>query len=168
MTGAQRAKVVEVAMKAVDARLRGESTVELGLPKGRQQFILGPVYKDRKLQGYCNRFVRQVFEVALNLEPFDWRYRSDSARETCQKLEDAGKSVPFVCRLPGDILGINRSSGKYGHIAIYLSANIPGHEGKELIAENTSSGARGYPVKPGTKITRLSDVQGRVTGCYRP
>ncbi|NMC35319.1 MAG: hypothetical protein GYA36_23105 [Veillonellaceae bacterium] len=53
----------------------------------------------------------------------------------------------------GDILG--HTGGKFGHIALYVGDYYD--DGRHLVAENTSA-TRGFPEKPGTKITRLATV----------
>lgn len=106
--------------------------------------------------GWCWRFIRQLFEVALGLQPGTWEFASASAKQTLTLMHQAGRdcSAPL---LPGDIAGIR--GGTWGHIALYL--------GDGLVAENTSSDSRGKPRRAGTKITPYSDLSGRVTETYR-
>jgi hypothetical protein len=149
---AQIKKVLQRAVQAVEARLAGRTSVKLGSGGAAQVF-------DLETGGYCNRFVRQVFETALGLAPFAWRFGAARAYQTLAKLEPY--RVDKRQRQPGDILGI---PGDPGHIAVYLGDYYG--DGRELIAENTIS-TRGYPSRPGTKISRWSTVAGRVTGIYR-
>lgn len=152
-TEAQRKKVVARAIEAVQARLGGATSVSLGTGKARQTF-------DLDTGGYCNRFMRQVFETALGLPPFGWYFGASKACQTLKKLKPY--QVPLGDRRPGDILGF---AGDRGHICIYLGREFDPN--KELVAENTSSGSRGYPTAPGTKVTRFDTLKPRVTGCCR-
>jgi len=154
-TEKQRKAVVARAIEAVTARVAGATAVVLGKPGSRQSFDLDE-------GGMCNRFVRQVFETALGLVPFSWAYRGGTAKVTNGKLEDAGREVPIADRQPGDILDIEMAGP--GHICIYLGREYDPN--KELVAENTSA-TRGYPLRPGTKVTRYSVLVGRVSACYR-
>lgn len=152
-TAKQKEEVIRRAVEAARARIDGAVSVSLGEGVAEQVFRLGQ-------GGYCNRFVRQVFETALGLRPFAWRYGAARACQTLQKLEPY--RVPLGQRQPGDILGF---AGDPGHICLYLGRNAD--PAKELVAENTSSARRGYPQAAGTKLTRFSSLQARVTGCYR-
>jgi len=136
-------------MAAVRARLNGHRKLTVG----GQSFVLDET-------GYCNRFIRQCFETALGLSPFSWRFGAARACETLDKLEPY--RVPLKSRRPGDILGF---AGDPGHICLYLGREFDA--AKELVAENTSSGKRGYPQAAGTKVTSYSTLRARVTGCYR-
>jgi len=149
---AQIAKAVKRAIEAVEARIAGKQSVKLGKGAAAQAFNL-------EEKGYCNRFVRQVYETALDLPAFGWRFGAARACVTLEKLEPY--KVGKQDRQPGDVIGF---PGDPGHIAIYLGEYYG--DGRELIAENTSS-TRGYPSAPGTKITRWSAVSGRVSGVYR-
>lgn len=148
----QKRAVIRRAIEAVQARIDGAESISLGSGVA-QAFSLDE-------GGYCNRFVRQVFETALGLRPFAWRFAAARACQTLQKLEPY--RVPLKQRQPGDILGF---AGDPGHICLYLGRDAD--PAKELVAENTSSARRGYPQKAGTKLTRFSTLQARVTGCYR-
>ena len=107
--------------------------------------------------GYCARLIRQVHECALGLESFEWAYRAGDAKQMEDNLKRAGLRVKRP--EPGDIVCLNKNSGQYGHIAIFL--------GNGKIVENTSSGQRGKPREPGTKITTLSaNLKKRVSGYY--
>lgn len=149
-------RVVEYALRAARASQRGEATVRLGAGDSAQDLLL-------RQGGYCARFVRQVYETACGLRPFSWRYAAPSALEMCARLEADGHAVSADRLVPGDILGINRNSGKYGHIAVYVGRV----DGVETIAENTSSTVRGNPRRAGTKLTPHTDIAHRVTGVYR-
>ena len=152
-TAKQKEAVVRRAIEAVQARTSGAHSVTFGGGAAKQVFSLDE-------GGYCNRFVRQVFETALGLGPFAWRFAASKACQTLKKLEEY--RVPLAQRRPGDILGF---AGDPGHICLYLGRNAD--PAKELVAENTSSKSRGWPQAAGTKFTRFSALQARVTGCYR-
>jgi hypothetical protein len=149
----QRRKVIARAIEAVQARIKGSTEVSLGEGYARQTLILSE-------GGYCNRFVRQVFETTLGLKPFAWRFGALRACLTLAKLEPY--RIPLKDRRPGDILGF---PGDPGHICLYLGRDAD--PAKELVAENTSSARRGYPLAAGTKLTRYSTLRNRVIGCYR-
>ena len=139
-------RVVEIAIQAAEAHQAGHFTAEIG----------GTVFNLRQ-GGYCARFIRQCHEAALGLAPFGWAYRAGNALQMEDNLKRAGLQV--LSPKPGDIVCINKDSGQYGHIAIWL--------GNGKIAENTSSGSRGNPKEPGTKITVLnSSIRARITGYY--
>lgn len=146
---ATRRKVIDRAMAAVQARQEGKSTYRAG----------GQVF-ELNIGGYCNRFVRQVFETVLGLGAFEWRFGAQWARKTLDKLDSAQMAVhdatPAVLQ-PGDIIGWYEGSGPYGHIAIFVG-DVYGDGRKDLVAENTSA-KRGDPNPPGTKITRLRNMR---------
>ena len=148
--------VVKTALAAAKASRDGKSSIVLGDGKAAQGFAL-------KAGGYCARFVRQVYETACGLAPFSWAYAAQTARQMTVSLEAAGHRVNDQSLVPGDIIGIHRDSGKYGHIAIYVGKV----NGVATIAENTSSRNRGNPLTAGTKLTPYADVADRVTGVYR-
>lgn len=152
-TAVQRKAVISRAIAAVNARVEGRSTFTMG----------GQTFELDK-GGWCNRFIRQVFETALGMEAFTWRFGALKAYLTLKKLE--AYRIPLRSRRPGDILGIegNPLFGFCGHIMLYLGREFDPH--KELVAENTSA-TRGYPRKPGTKVTSYATVRARITGCYR-
>lgn len=151
-TDAHRKAVIARAREAVQARASGKSAATYGMGTARQVFNF-------ETGGYCNRFIRQVFETALGLKPFSWYFGAAKAKETLRKLSTY--KVPLSQRQPGDILGF---PGDPGHIAIYLGKEYQAD--KELIAENTSA-TRGFPRPPGTKVTSYAAVKSRVDGCYR-
>ena len=148
--------VVRIAKAAAEAHQRGHDSYLATHEDG------GGVSQLMNLAegGMCNRFVRQVFEVALGLDPFTWPYRAGRAIWTIDSLQAAGLGIKERNAgdlKPGDIVGIH--TGKSGHIAIYV--------GDGMIAENTSSKTRGNPRKIGTKVTPYSAIAERVTGIYR-
>jgi hypothetical protein len=111
--------------------------------------------------GMCARFVRQVYERALDLNAFDWEYAAPSARDMATRLRHDVRQIPAISREPGDVLQIG--SGYPGHVAIYVGEV----DGILSIAENTSDASRGNPRKAGTKLTPWTDVSSRVTGVFR-
>lgn len=145
----QRQLVIRRAIMAVEARTRGLTRIKAG----GQELLLD-------VGGYCNRFVRQCFETALGMPAFSWRFGAARACETLKKLEPY--RIALKDRQPGDILGF---AGDPGHICIYLGRAFD--PAKELVAENTSSGSRGWPQAPGTKVTSYASLRKRITGCYR-
>ena len=140
-TTKQRYAVVKRAGDAVRQRQRGKTSWTIG----RQKF-------DLETGGYCNRFVRQVFETSLGMGAFGWYFGDATARDTLDKLNAFEIEKGFVKLQPGDIIRWYDGSGPYGHIAIYIGGE------KKLIAENTSA-TRGDPNKPGTKVTRLENCR---------
>jgi hypothetical protein len=140
-TEKQMGKIVAAAIAFCEAAVRGDKSIKIGkvthtpLPGGR-----------------CAQYCREAFEAGLGLEEYTWQYGAADANAMAFKLRDAGYSIGDTGKvLPGDILW--RPSGKPGHVAIYLG-EVPGHDGKLLIGENTSSNTRGYPRRAGTKFTR--------------
>ena len=144
-------KVVSVARAAAEAHARGQATYQAG----------GQTF-DLDAGGWCLRFVRQVWEVALGIGAHDWQFDSPSAKVSLGMMDGAGLNIgkPAAGDLrPGDVLGMKTDAGTFGHIMLYL--------GEGAIAENTSAGNRGTPRQPGTKISLLGDVWERVQGVYR-
>ena len=109
----------------------------------------------RSMVGMCSQFVRMCTEGVQDLpdQSLGGVLFGGNARETEALLLRAGKHTEDPAR--GDIVCFNRNTGANGHIGIYL--------GDGIFAENTSSKSRG----PGTVISRMSDMTGRVTGYYR-
>ena len=110
--------------------------------------------------GYCARFVRQCHDSALGQGEWAWQYKAGTALAMEGLLRDAGLATSNP--EPGDVVCINHNADgevfSPGHIAIFL--------GNGEIGENTSSGSRGNPIQPGTKISPLSAVESRITGYY--
>ena len=121
--------------------------------EGGQTIVIGGVTFNLRERGYCARFVRICHEAASGLRPFEWPFAAANARQMEQKLRANGKGVDDP--LPGDVVALNHNTGSNGHIGIYL--------GSGKFAENTSSTVRG----PGTTISNLAQMSGRVTGYYR-
>jgi len=152
-------KIVAAARKFVAGSLAGKDGVTVGKVMHRPQ-----------PGGMCARFVRQSVEGGLGLAEFAWLDPDPAnAREMAAQLKARGYSLGDTSDLkPGDIL--YRPSGTPGHIAIYMGTQEPGHEGVQIIAENTSSGKRGVPRRPGTKYTRRGTGEGefgRFTEVFR-
>lgn len=147
-TDKQRQAVIARAAQAVRHRASGKAR----FGAGGQQFALD-------VGGYCNRFIRQVFETALGMGAFTWSFGAARACQTLEKLQPY--RVALSNRQPGDILGF---AGDPGHIALYMGREFDPE--KELIAENTSA-TRGWPRPPGTKVTSCESLAKRITGCYR-
>lgn len=150
-------RVVEVAKAAAKAHAAGAETYT-----AHQRSDGSGVSQVLNLAegGMCNRFVRQVYEVALGLNEQTWPYRAGRAIWTLDSLEADRKGVEIGTMgdlQPGDIVGIR--GGTFGHIAIYV--------GDGLVAENTSSDTRGTPRCKGTKLTPYSDLRERVTHVFR-
>jgi hypothetical protein len=139
------AKVCQTALRAVEARQRGNKWVSIGGHKF-----------DLETGGYCCRYVRQVFEATLGLGEREWRFGSPSATETLTKLEECGfKLKPHVELRAGDIIG--HKEGRFGHIGVVVGDAYG--DGRFLYCENTIA-HRGSPNEPGTKVTRVSDWPG--------
>jgi len=150
------ATIAAVAKRAANAHYAGHEWITINGHK----FLL-------TAKGMCAKFVRQVHEAALGLVDFGWRFASPSAAVMEYHLRASGKSVPTL--EPGDIVCFNgdvpaarlndyawqKANGNYGHIGLYVG------DGK--FAESTSSTTRG----PGTVLSSLSAMGGRVTGIYR-
>lgn len=152
--------VVEVARLVVARRKKGQGVVLVRVRDEDRltKFQAGTVWRNGRAVGYCTRFIRQVHECALGLAPYEWAYRAADARQLESNLERAGLRIDKP--EPGDVVCLNDdSSGRYGHVAILVD--------KGLLAENTSSGRRGNPREPGTKLTPFgARLKKRVTGYY--
>ena len=141
----------DVRRIAREAGEAGDANKGVYIPAG-----YGPM--NLRATGWCTRFVRQVHEAALGLEyrlagPYPWEYAAPNAIELEARLKAGGCKVDDP--EPGDVICINRNSGEFGHVGIYL--------GGGKLAENTSSKSRG----PGTTISDLNDVANRITDVYR-
>jgi hypothetical protein len=137
--------VAAIAQQAIAQRLAGDAT-----------WTHNKVTFDLDSGGYCARFVRQCHEAAIGVGEFTWAYCASTARNMEALLRDAGLATDNP--QPGDIIAMNNQSAAVGHIGIFL--------GGGQIAENTSSGSRGNPSDPGTKISPLSAVASEVSGYY--
>lgn len=157
--------VVKYALRAARAHQDGEKTISLGEGSSRQELRVRGVWdpKTKSYRGYCARFVRQIYETASGFSEKRWRYRGDDALQMTDKLARGRHEVSDGSLIPGDIIGIHKKSGKYGHIAVYVGKI----DGKHTIAENTSSRSRGNPRAAGTKLTPYEEIAHRVTGVYR-
>lgn len=142
---ATKADVARIARRAVAQRKLGDATWEHN-----------GVAFDLVTGGYCARFVRQCHDAALSRGEWVWPYKSPTAWDMEIALRAAGLKTDNP--QAGDIVAINGSGVRPGHIAIYLGAG--------QIAENTSSAMHGDPLDPGTKISPISAVQDRITGYY--
>lgn len=118
--------------------------------------------------GWCSRFVRLCHLAARLLPPGDeFGPFSCCAHSTAQHLQGAGRRVQSPSR--GDVVAFTspesgqrcRTCGQaVWHAGIYL--------GEGRVAENTSSGSRGDPRAPGTKVSALAEVGlSRVWGYFR-
>lgn len=151
-------RIYQIALEAAHASQRGADTYKPAATQS-QNF-------DLKTGGMCLRFVRQVVEVAADLSAGTWEYAMPKAKQALRMMEADGLQVgdryTTLSNIKiGDIIGI--TTGVYGHIAIFMGLI----DGIYSVAENTSSGSRGKPRRPGTKITPYSALQDRVTGIFR-
>lgn len=145
LTQKQVEKMLVVARKFVDASIDGLDSV-----------TVGKVTHEPKEGGMCSRFIREVYQAATG-RPAAGMF-GNPATQTARLLRAAGFSIGDTSDLkPGDIL---YRSGGPGHVALYMGTKEPGHEGVEIIAENTSVGSRGFPRRPGTKYTRRGTGKG--------
>ena len=156
-TEAQRQLVIARAIEAAQAHIDGKSIITLGKGITAQQFIL---WKG----GYCERFIRQVFETALGLPEMSWQYKTAQASQA-EAAYGQDKRVSLDQLQAGDILVM--ASGAQGHTALYLNTRYD--PTKKLVAENTLSTRRGMPSSQGTKISSLhdEDAQHVWTHAYR-
>lgn len=142
---ATKADVVAIARQAVEQRRLGD-----------QFWKHNGVVFDLESGGYCARFCRQCYDAALGKGEWAWPYKAPTAWDMEAVLKAAGLRTDNP--KPGDIMCINGAGCRPGHIGIYL--------GDGEFAENTSSGTRGDPRAPGTKISPITAVSGRITGYY--
>ena len=152
-------RVYEIAMAAVKASQEGKSSFTPKNTTTPQKF-------DLVEGGYCLRFVRQVFETALNIAPKAWKYSYAKAKDALRAMYKDGKQCGDKTTSTddlkvGDIIGI--TTGVYGHIGIYMGKI----NGIAMVAENTSSASRGKPMRAGTKLTPYALLKQRVTGIHR-
>ena len=146
---ATKQEVAKIVTQAVAQRRSGDSSWECA----------GVVF-DLEAGGYCARLVRQAFEAAIGLGEWMWAYKAATAYDMEALLRDAGLRTDSP--MPGDIVCVNSSGTRPGHIGIYLGYI----DGVESYAENTSCATRGDPREAGTKITPLSAIASRITGYY--
>jgi hypothetical protein len=146
---ATKSDVFDIAKQAVAQRKVGDTT----WTHNGSKF-------DLNSGGYCARFVRQCYESAMGSGEFTWQFIAPTAREMEKKLAAAGLKTDSP--EPGDIVCLNNQSYYAGHIAIYAGVI----NGVKSIFENTSSGKRGDPRNPGTKMSPFSAVQGELSGYY--
>ncbi len=150
-------QVIRNAQAAVKWHQGGSVSLECGKGKTAQTF-------DLDAGGYCARFVRQCYETAAGITPWQWAYAAPNARGMTARLAEAGHEIKISDEMiAGDIIGIHKNAGAAGHIAILG----PVVDGQRVIYENTSSDGRGAPRTPGTKVTPYTAIAHRVTGVYR-
>ena len=139
--------VVAIARSVVDSRVRGEKYCTYN----------GITFNLRK-GGMCSRFCRQVHEAAANVGNYGlagyFGGYAVTTEKMCLEQVRKGNAVKYDALSeapPGSMIFfyMPRQGVKPGHVAIWL--------GNNTIAENTSSGSRGTPRAPGTKITHLND-----------
>jgi hypothetical protein len=159
---ASRHDVFNVAAQAVEQRLAGDI-----------EWLHGGQMFDLDSGGMCARFVRQCYETAMGISAFSWAYCAGTARDTEAKLKAAGLEVSDP--QPGDIVCFNNQAYSAGHIAIYawcvtIKGNLIASDprGVSSVFENTSSGVRGNPEEPGTKVTPFAGLEHEVSGFYSP
>lgn len=119
---------------------------------GGRSITVNGIYFNLREQGWCGRFVRKCHDAAMHAPDHTWPFDGRTARVMENKLKAGGRRVTKP--VPGDVVCVNGGTYWAGHIGIYL--------GDGYFAENTSS-SRG----PGTTISRISQVQSRITGYYR-
>ena len=95
--------------------------------------------------GMCDKFARQVQELAMKIPDGSWQFHAGSAAQTEHLLIVDNRRIGGC--IPGAVGCWD--DGTVGHIVTYI--------GNGYVAENTS-GTRGNPSRPGTKITKLDDV----------
>lgn len=137
--------VVTIAVAAANARINGKTSYTAGSGSKAQSF-------DLTEGGMCARFVRQCFETGCQMTPKSWKYRGGNAIAMLGKLKANGHTVSTGDLDVGDIIG--HSKYPDGHVAIYVGKI----NGIHTVAENTSSGKRGNPRSPGTKLTPISEM----------
>lgn len=144
-TRKQLQRLLELAIQPATERAAGAKTLKIG----RVWFNLEEV-------ACCARHVRELFEAMLGKGEYTWPFGAVDANHMGDELRRAGYQVPDGHPIqPGDILVWTYEP--WGHVVLYLG-DVYG-DGRKLVAENTSA-RRGWPQKPGTKISRLSSVHG--------
>lgn len=155
-TPKQRDKWVAAARKFVDGSIAGEKFV-----------TIGKVTHEPRVSGRCSQFCRESVEAGLGLSEhsLDGILFGSSANVTAANMRIAGYSLGDTSDLqPGDF--IYRPAGEFGHIAMYIGTDVPGHIGQHLFAENTSSHERGVPRRAGTKYTARGLIVNRGIGSW--
>jgi hypothetical protein len=154
LTWAQMQKAVQCALRVTQAALDGKHPLVM---------LNGHAFDLRK-GGRCQEFVRECIEAGNNWNPHTWEFGDDegSAKVALAHMDAAGFRLPSDTLLvPGDIVGHRR--GAYGHIGLFVGFV----DGTQTVCENTSSGKRGTPRRPGTKRTPLKDFAGAGIEAYR-
>jgi hypothetical protein len=153
LTWTQMQKAVQCALRVTQAAIDG-----LG-----QIIVAGHVF-DLRATGRCQETVREFVEAGNGWAPHTWEFGDDegSAKVALAHMDAAGFRLPSDALLvPGDIVGHRR--GAFGHIGLFVGVV----DGVPTVAENTSSGKRGNPRRPGTKRTPLNDFTGAGIEAYR-
>ena len=117
--------------------------------------------------GYCERFVRQSVEAAMQRGEHVWKYAQDNARNTEAAIKAAG-AKPFTSQFarPGMVVAMNTNTGKNGHIGICVRTP----DGLQ-VAHNTSNRnwCWSYLKRSsslGTIISPFSTVRPKISGIY--
>lgn len=153
LTWAQLQKAVDCALKVTQAAIDGAPWIIVGVHRF-----------DLRAKGRCQETVREFVEAGNGWAPHTWEFGDDepSAKAALANMGAAGYRLPADTLLvPGDIVGHRR--GAFGHIGLFVGVV----DGVPTVAENTSSGKRGNPRRPGTKRTPLNDFTGAGIEAYR-
>jgi len=143
LTRTQLQKAVQCALRVTQAAIDGY----------QQLTVAGHVF-DLRTGGMCQKFVRQCVEAGNGWPAHTWQFGDDegSAKVALAHMDAAGfRLPPGALLVPGDIVGHRR--GSFGHIGLFVGVI----DGTQTVCENTSSGKRGNPRRPGTKRTPLKD-----------
>lgn len=120
----------------------------------------------------CAEFMRNSVEVANGHGSGTCPFADATAKldeVNIQRLVEEGfgsyaeRSAPE----PGDIVCCNKQGGSWGHITMYAGMQDTPVGRIECVWENTSSDERGWPRRPGTKMSPLSAVRGEISGIYQ-
>jgi len=157
------ADIVRIAKEAVNSRISGLS-----------KCTINGVNFNLLEKAMCSKFVRQVHHAATGVEFPNWAglFAVWTERELVRRNHKVTKPFPGCIVCFNQDLYVNhgekiwdytqkqiQDNKLYGHIGILLD--------NDMVAENTSSGNRGTPTAPGTKITPISAIgKGRVSGYY--
>lgn len=153
LTRTQLQKAVQCALRVTQAAIDGY----------QQLTVAGHVF-DLRTGGMCQKFVRQCVEAGNGWPAHTWQFGDDegSAKVALAHMDAAGfRLPPGALLVPGDIVGHRR--GSFGHIGLFVGVI----DGTQTVCENTSSGTRGNPRRPGTKRTPLKDFTGAGIEAYR-